>query len=61
MALVEVCGAEKPIVFIPGHSGERRVVDIVARLSCMAGLAVSANTFLNTILGLRTGSDDDEK
>jgi len=61
MALVEVCGSKKPIILIPGHSMERRVVDIVAELSCQVGLAMAANAFLNAILTLRTGNENRKK
>lgn len=61
MALVELCGTQKPITLIPSDSGERRIVSIVAGLICKTGLAMTTNTFLNTMLTLRTGSDNGEK
>lgn len=61
MALVEVLGAETPIILIPGHFGERGVVDIVAKANCKAGLAMTMNTFLDTITTLSASDQDSKK
>lgn len=61
MALVKVCGAEKPIVLIPGDSGERRVVHIAGGLRSKVGSAMTTNTFFNATMTLRTGGEISEK
>jgi hypothetical protein len=58
MTLIELRCAETPIVLIPGHTWKRCLVDVVAVLDSVAGPAVTAMTFLNTALAMRTRNND---
>ena len=61
MTLVEICSAEKPIVLIPGDSGERRVVHIAGELRSKVGFAMTTSAFFDAAMTLRTGGGISEK